>query len=68
MMLFPRSPIWNVIQESATIPTSSYHISANIARTALKFESEVQHDFFSNGFFFATSKTSQKKVIEKMPQ
>ena len=61
MTIFPRSPVWNVIQESAKRPTSSDHISTNIVRKALKFGPEVQRDFFSNGFFFATSETSQKK-------
>ena len=60
MTIFPRSPVWNVIQESAKIPTSSYHISANVARKALKFRYEVQCDFISNGFFLA-SETSEKK-------
>ena len=30
-------------------------------RKALKFEPKVQRDFFSNGFFVATSETSQEK-------
>jgi len=60
MTIFPRSPVLNVIQESAKSPTSSDHISANIARKALKFGPKVQRDFFSNGFFF-TSERSQKK-------
>jgi len=60
MMIFPRSPVWNVIQDSRKRPTSSDHISANIAQKALKFGPEVQCDFVSNGFFFASG-TSQKK-------
>ena len=60
MTIFPRSPVWNVIQESAKRPTSSDHISENIARKDLKFGPKVQRKFFSNGFFFATSETSQK--------
>ena len=67
MMIFPRSPIWNVIQESAKRPTSLDHISTNIAQKSLKFGPKVQLDFFSNGFFLA-SKMSQKKVIAKMPR
>ena len=35
MNIFPRSPIWSVIQESAKRPNSSDHISANIAQKAL---------------------------------
>ena len=62
MMLFPRSPVWNVIQESVKIPTSSDHISINIVRTTFKFGPKVQCDLFSNGFVFGTSKTSQKKI------
>ena len=59
MMNFPRSPIWNVIQESVKKLTSSDHISANIARKALKFGPKVQCNFVSNGFF--SFETSQKK-------
>ena len=61
MTIFPRSPVWNVIQESAKRPTSSDHNSENIARKALTFGPEVQRDVLSNGFFFLTSETSQKK-------
>ena len=61
MTSFPRSPVWNVIQESTKIPNSSDHNSAKIARKALKFGLKVQRDIFSNGFFFATSETSRKK-------
>ena len=64
MTIFPRSLVWNVIQESAKKPTSSNHISTNIAREALKFGPEVQHDVFSNGFFLA-SETSQKKIYSE---
>ena len=60
MTIFPKSPVLNVIQESAKRPTSSYHISANIALKTLKFRPELQRDVFSNGFFLA-SETSQKK-------
>ena len=60
MTIFPRSPVLNVIQESAKRPTSSDHISANIARKALKFRPEIQRDCFSNGFFLA-SETLQKQ-------
>ena len=68
MTIFPRSPIWSVIQESAKRPNSSDHISTNIARKALKLGPEIQRDLFSNGFFLA-SKTSQKKnVITKIPR
>ena len=65
MMIFPRSPIWNVIQEFAKRPPSSDHIS--IAQKALKFGPEVQRDFLSNGFFLA-SEMLQKKVIAKIPR
>ena len=61
MMIFLGSPVWNVIQESTKKPTSSYHISANMARKALKFRPELQRDVSSNEFFFSTSETSQKK-------
>jgi len=67
-MIFPWSPVWNVIQESAKRPTSSDHISANIARKALKFGSEVHSHFFSNGFFLQLLKRRRKKVIAKMPR
>jgi len=60
MTIFPRSPVLNVIQESAKGPNSSDHISTNIAQKALKFRPEIQHDVFSNGIFLS-SKTSQKK-------
>ena len=48
---FLKSPVWNVIQESARRPTSSDLISTNIAQKVLKFGTEIQHDVFSNGFF-----------------
>ena len=51
MTTFPRSPIWNVIQEYAKRPTSLDHISANIVKKDLKFGPEVQRDFVSDGFF-----------------
>ena len=57
---FPRSRVWNVIQQSTKRATSSVHISANIVQKALKFEPEVHYVFVSNGFFF-TSEMSQKK-------
>ena len=41
MTIFPRSLVWNVIQESAKRPTSLDHISANIAQKALKFRPEI---------------------------
>ena len=53
MAIFPRSLVWNVIQESAKRPTSSDHISANIGRKVLKFGPAIQCDFVSNGFFFS---------------
>ena len=68
MTIFPRSPVWNVIQESEKRPNSSDHISANIARKDLKFGTKVQHDFFANGFFLRLLKRHRKKVIVKMPQ
>ncbi len=52
MTIFPRSPIWNVIQEFEKTLTSSYHISPNIVRQTLKFGPEVQNDFSSNAFLF----------------
>ena len=68
MTIFPRSPVWNVIQESPKRPTSSDHISDNIARKALKFGPEIQRDFFSNGCFLRILKRHRKKVIAKMPR
>jgi len=68
MMIFPKSPVWNVIQESAKIPTSSDNISANIARKDLKFGSEIQRDFISNGFFLKLLKRRRTKVIAKIPR
>ena len=65
MMIFPKSPILNLIQESAKRPTFSDHISANIAQKALKFGPKLQRNFLSNGFFFATSETSQKKIYSE---
>lgn len=38
---FPQVIVWNVIRESAKTLTSLDHISANIARQALKFGPEV---------------------------
>jgi len=37
MSIFPRSPVWNVIQESAKMPTFSDYISANIEKKVMKF-------------------------------
>ena len=66
MTIFPRSPVWNVIQESAKRPTSADHISANIVRKALKFGPGIQRDFFSNVcVFFLASEMSQKKCYSK---
>ena len=61
MTIFPRSPVLSVIQESAKRPNSADHISANITRKDLKLRPKVQSQFFSNGFFFSTSETSQKR-------
>jgi len=61
MTIFPKSPVWNIIQESAKKSTSSDHISANIARKALKFGPKVQCNFFSNGFFFRFWNIAKKK-------
>jgi len=68
MMIFPRSPVWNVIQESAKRPTSSNHNSTKIAWKALKFGPTVQRDVFSNGFFLRLLKHHRKKFIAKMPR
>jgi len=68
MTIFPRSPIWNVIQESAKRPTSSDHISENIVRKSLKFGPNVQLQFFSNGFFLRLLKHHRKQVIAKIPR
>ena len=68
MTILPRSPVLNVIQESAKRPTSSDHISANVAPKDLKFISELQRDVFSNGFFFRLLKHRRKKFIAKMPR
>ena len=68
MTIFPRSPVWNVIQKSAKRPTSSDHNAENIAQKALKFGPKVQRDVFSNGFFFYLLKRHRKKVIAKMPR
>ena len=68
MMIFPRSPVLNVIQESGKRPTSLDHISSNIVRKALKFRPQVQRDFFSNGFFLQLLKRRRKNVIAKIPR
>jgi len=65
MTIFPRSPVWNEIQESTKRPTSSAHISTNVAQKDLKFGSKIQCDFFSNGVFFLASETSQKKCYSE---
>jgi len=66
MTIFPRSLVWNVIQDFAKRPTSSDHISVNIVQKALKFGSKVQRDFFPNGFFLQLLKRRRKNVIVKM--
>ena len=68
MTIFPRSPVWNVIQEFAKRPTSSDHNSTKIARKSLKFGPKVQCDVFSNGFFLRLLKHHRKNVIVKMPR
>ena len=68
MTIFPRSPVWNVIQKSEKRPTSSDHNSENIAQKVLKFVSKVQRDVFSNGFFCQLLKHHRKKVIAKIPR
>jgi len=68
MTFFPTSPVWNVIQESAKIPSSLDHISTNIVQKGLKFETKVQCDFLSNGFLFSLLKHCRKKVIVKIPR
>ena len=60
MTIFPRSPVWNVIREFAKRPTSSDHMSANIAQKALNFRLEVQNDFNPNGFFLASEMLEKK--------
>jgi len=67
MTIFPRSPVWNVIQESTTRPTYSEHIYTNIVEKALKLGTWVQCDFVSN-WFFSLLKHLKKKVIVKMPR
>ncbi len=62
--MLPRSPVWNVIQESTKIATSSYHTSTNIARKALKFRPAVQNNFGPSEFFFQHLKHRRKEVIE----
>jgi len=66
MRIFPRSLVLNVIQDSAKIPTSSDHISANIARKDLKYGPKVQRDVSSNGFFLRLLKRHRTKFIAKM--
>jgi len=68
MTIFPKSPVLNVIRESAKRPTFSDHMSANIMRKALKFGPKVQRDFISNGFFLRLLKRHRKKVIVKIPR
>ena len=41
MMIFPKSPIWNVIQQSTKRPNSLAHISANVVQKDLKFRPKV---------------------------
>jgi len=62
MTISPKSPVLNVIQESAKRQTFSDHISAIIARKSMKFGSKVMHDFFSNGFFLRFLKCHTKKL------
>jgi len=64
MTIFPRSPVWNVLQESAKRPTSSDHISVNIVWKALKFRPKVQCDIVSMGFFFRFWNITEKSYIE----
>ena len=50
MMIFPRSPVWDIIREFAKTLTSLNHILKNIARQDLKFGLEVHQEIGSNGF------------------
>ena len=68
MTIFPKSPVWNVIRESAKTLTSSDHIYANIARQALNLDPKFKMISVQMGFFFVASETSQKKVIAKIPR
>ena len=64
MKIFARSPVWNVIQESAKRPTSSDHNSTNIVQKALKFGSKVQRDLFWNIFFYDFWNVTEKIYSE----
>ena len=59
--IVPRTPVWNVIQESTKRPTFSDHISANIEQKAMKFGPKIQRNGFSNGFSFELLKRHRKK-------
>ena len=65
MTIFPKSPVLNVIQESAKRQTFSDHISINIVQKDLNFGSKVQRDFFSNGFFLQLLKRHRKKICSE---
>jgi len=67
MMIFPRSPIWDVIWEPAKTITSFSHISEDIARKYMKCRPEVHQDFGSNGFHIQLLKCCRKQVITKIP-
>jgi len=60
MTIFPRSPVWNVIQEYAK--NTKFLRSYLHKYSTKRFEIQIrdQRHFFSNGFFFLASETSQK--------
>ena len=57
MMMFPRSPVWNVIQESEKTLTSSDHIFENIARQDLKLRPKLQTEFLLKWVFVLAYET-----------
>ena len=53
MTIFPRLPVWDVIQEPGKTITSLDHISDMIVRQDLKLKPKDHQEFISNEFFFS---------------
>ena len=66
--VFPRSPLWDAIQEPEKALPSTDHISKNIANQALKFFDEFPQDFSFAPYEFQTLNLCTKKFIAQIPR
>ena len=66
--LFPRSPLWDEIQELEKSLPSTDHISKNIAIQALKFFDEFSQDFSFAPYECQILNLRRKNFIAQMPR